>query len=91
MGGLQVGLLDLITAGRPSADSFTRAGYLAAVDACMEPWTMLGKIAARNRLARLPLGICVTDAGRRNPAVGGDGVVVLPGGARDQEALTQMS
>lgn len=30
---------------------------------------MLGKIAARNRFARLPLGICVSDAGRRNPAV----------------------
>lgn len=105
MGGLQVGLLDMITASKPAADTFTRANYLSAVgaradsfwvpdhlnaifpralwqekycaaaklvpsvDACMEPWTMLGKIAARNRLARLPLGICVTDAGRRNPAV----------------------
>src|SRR6478735_6788915 len=39
------------------------------VDACMEPWTMLGHLAARNRLGRLRLGIGVTDAGRRNPAV----------------------
>src|ERR1700750_2436994 len=39
------------------------------VDACMEPWTMLGHIAARNRVGRLRLGVCVTDTGRRNPAV----------------------
>jgi phthiodiolone/phenolphthiodiolone dimycocerosates ketoreductase len=40
-----------------------------SADAAMEPWTMLGNIAARNRIARLPLGMGVTDAGRRNPAV----------------------
>jgi phthiodiolone/phenolphthiodiolone dimycocerosates ketoreductase len=39
------------------------------VDACMEPWTMLGHLAARNRLGRLRLGVGVTDTGRRNPAV----------------------
>lgn len=39
------------------------------VDACMEPWTMLGSLAARHRVARMPLGLCVTDSGRRNPAV----------------------
>jgi phthiodiolone/phenolphthiodiolone dimycocerosates ketoreductase len=39
------------------------------VDACMEPWTMLGHIAARNRVGRLRLGVGVTDSGRRNPAV----------------------
>ncbi|MET0996104.1 MAG: LLM class flavin-dependent oxidoreductase [Mycobacterium sp.] len=38
-------------------------------DASMEPWTMLGHLAARNRLARLRLGVSVTDTGRRNPAV----------------------
>ncbi|OMC34798.1 photosystem I reaction center subunit VIII [Mycobacterium sp. GA-1841] len=105
MAGIQVGLLDLVTASKPAADAFTRANYLSAVglgvdsfwvpdhlnaifpralwqpkycaaarvapsvDACMEPWTMLGHIVARNRIARVPLGICVTDAGRRNPAV----------------------
>jgi phthiodiolone/phenolphthiodiolone dimycocerosates ketoreductase len=105
MTGLRVGMLDLIVAGRPAADTFTRANYLSAaaigvdsfwvpdhlnsifpralwqpkycgaariqpsVDASMEPWTMLGNIAARNRIGRLPLGIGVTDAGRRNPAV----------------------
>lgn len=40
-----------------------------SIDAVMEPWTMLGHIAARNRLGRLRLGIGVTDSGRRNPAV----------------------
>jgi phthiodiolone/phenolphthiodiolone dimycocerosates ketoreductase len=39
------------------------------VDAILEPWTMLGHLAARNRLSRLRLGVCVTDASRRNPAV----------------------
>jgi phthiodiolone/phenolphthiodiolone dimycocerosates ketoreductase len=39
------------------------------LDAYMEPWTMLGHIAARNRVGRLHLGVGVTDAGRRNPAV----------------------
>ena len=42
---------------------------LPTVDASMEPWTMLGHIAARNRLGRLRLGVAVTDSGRRNPAV----------------------
>jgi phthiodiolone/phenolphthiodiolone dimycocerosates ketoreductase len=39
------------------------------VDASMEPWTMLGYLAARNRIGRMRLGVGVTDAGRRNPAV----------------------
>ncbi|MGW0044605.1 LLM class flavin-dependent oxidoreductase [Rhodococcus sp. NPDC003348] len=38
-------------------------------DAFFEPWTALGYLAARNRLARLRLGVGVTDTGRRNPAV----------------------
>ncbi|WP_197375989.1 LLM class flavin-dependent oxidoreductase [Mycolicibacterium baixiangningiae] len=40
-----------------------------AADAFMEPWTMLGRLTARNRLGRMQLGIGVTDTGRRNPAV----------------------
>src|SRR5271163_1564272 len=39
------------------------------VDAVLEPWTMLGHLAARNGVRRLRLGVCVTDASRRNPAV----------------------
>ena len=35
----------------------------------MEPWTVLGSLVGQNRLGRLWLGISVTDAGRRNPAV----------------------
>lgn len=42
---------------------------MPSVDAYLEPWTMLGHIAARNRVARLRLGTSVTDTGRRNPAV----------------------
>jgi phthiodiolone/phenolphthiodiolone dimycocerosates ketoreductase len=38
-------------------------------DAYLEPWTMLGNLAARNRFGRLRLGTAVTDVGRRNPAV----------------------
>ena len=44
------------------------AKLLPKADAYLEPWMMLGNIAARNR-ARLRLGIGVTDTGRRNPAV----------------------
>lgn len=39
------------------------------IDAQLEPWTMLGYLAARNRFRRLRLGIGVTDASRRHPAV----------------------
>jgi phthiodiolone/phenolphthiodiolone dimycocerosates ketoreductase len=39
------------------------------VDANLEPWTVLGHLAGRNRLGRMRLGIGVTDASRRNPAV----------------------
>ena len=39
------------------------------LDAYMEPWTMLGHLAARNRVGRMSLGVSVTDTGRRNPAV----------------------
>lgn len=36
-------------------------------DAWFEPWTLLGHLAAQNRLARFRLGIGVTDAGRAIP------------------------
>src|ERR1700761_8535377 len=39
------------------------------LDAYMEPWTVLGHLAARNRVGRMRLGVSVTDTGRRNPAV----------------------
>jgi phthiodiolone/phenolphthiodiolone dimycocerosates ketoreductase len=38
-------------------------------DAYLEPWTMLGHLAAGNRIGRARLGVGVTDTGRRNPAV----------------------
>src|ERR1700758_5615376 len=39
------------------------------IDASLEPWTLLGHLASRNRFARVRLGVGVTDASRRNPAV----------------------
>lgn len=39
------------------------------IDAQLEPWTMLGHLASRRRLGRLRIGIGVTDASRRHPAV----------------------
>ena len=55
--------------------SIAKPGYLGVaklipkVDAQFEPWTMLGYVASHNRFARLRLGIGVTDANRRHPAV----------------------
>lgn len=45
------------------------ARLIPKIDACMEPWTVLGHLAARNRIGRMRLGVAVTDTGRRNPAV----------------------
>ena len=45
------------------------ARFAPKVDANLEPWTVLGHLAARNRLGRMRLGIGVTDTARRNPAV----------------------
>ena len=38
-------------------------------DACYDPWTVLGLLAARNRFRRLRLGTGCTDTARRHPAV----------------------
>jgi len=40
------------------------AKLLPRPDAISEPWTALGYLAAKNRFARLRLGVGVTDAGR---------------------------
>jgi DNA-binding CsgD family transcriptional regulator len=45
------------------------AKLVPKIDAQLEPWTMLGYLASRKRFARLRLGVGVTDASRRNPAV----------------------
>ncbi|WP_420715810.1 LLM class flavin-dependent oxidoreductase [Mycobacterium sp. 663a-19] len=45
------------------------ATLVPKVDAQFEPWTMLGYLASHNRFARLRLGVGVTDANRRHPAV----------------------
>jgi phthiodiolone/phenolphthiodiolone dimycocerosates ketoreductase len=46
-------------------------------DAYLEPWTMLGYVAAHNRLGRMRLGVSVTDSARRNPAVTAQAVATL--------------
>jgi phthiodiolone/phenolphthiodiolone dimycocerosates ketoreductase len=45
------------------------AKLVPKIDAQLEPWTMLGYLASRNRFGRLRLGIGVTDSSRRHPAV----------------------
>jgi phthiodiolone/phenolphthiodiolone dimycocerosates ketoreductase len=45
------------------------ARVIPKMDAHLEPWTILGYLAGRNTLGRMRLGVAVTDAGRRNPAV----------------------
>jgi phthiodiolone/phenolphthiodiolone dimycocerosates ketoreductase len=45
------------------------AKFVPEIDAQLEPWTMLGYLAARKRFGRLRFGIGVTDASRRQPAV----------------------
>jgi phthiodiolone/phenolphthiodiolone dimycocerosates ketoreductase len=45
------------------------AKLIPKIDAALEPWTLLGHLASRNPFARLRLGVGVTDASRRNPAV----------------------
>jgi phthiodiolone/phenolphthiodiolone dimycocerosates ketoreductase len=40
-----------------------------SLDACYEPWTVLGLLAARTRLRRPRLGTGCTDIARRSPAV----------------------
>lgn len=45
------------------------AKYVPRIDAQLEPWTILGQVAARHRFTRVRLGIGVTDASRRHPAI----------------------
>jgi phthiodiolone/phenolphthiodiolone dimycocerosates ketoreductase len=45
------------------------ARLIPDIDAMVEPWTALGYLAGRHRFNRTRLGTCVTDTGRRNPAV----------------------
>ena len=51
-----------------NTDRIGVARLVPRIDAYLEPWTTLGHLAAKNP-ARLRLGVSVTDAGRRNPAV----------------------
>jgi phthiodiolone/phenolphthiodiolone dimycocerosates ketoreductase len=63
------------------------AKMLPRPDAISEPWTALGYLAAKNRFARLRLGVSVTDAGRRNPAVTAQAAATLHLLTRDRAIL----
>src|SRR4029077_9310639 len=54
------------------------AKLIPKIDAALEPWTLLGHLASRNRFARLRLGVGVTDASRRNPAAPAQAPATLP-------------
>src|ERR1700685_542033 len=43
--------------------------FVPSLDACYEPWPVLGRLSAQTRLLRLRLGVGCTDTARRNPAV----------------------
>src|SRR5258708_16128316 len=43
------------------------AKLIPKIGASLEPWTMLGHLAARNLLRQLRLGVGATDAARRTP------------------------
>jgi phthiodiolone/phenolphthiodiolone dimycocerosates ketoreductase len=62
-------LNSLIPRAIATPDYFGAAKLVPKIDAQLEPWTMLGHLATLNRLGRPRLGVGVTDAGRRNPAV----------------------
>jgi Luciferase-like monooxygenase len=69
---------------------FGGAKLVPKIDAQLEPWTMLGRLAAGNRIGRLRLGVGVTDAGRRNPAVTAQAAAtlhLLTGVARSSELV----
>lgn len=43
--------------------------FVPSLDACYEPWTVLGRLSAQQRLKGVRLGVGCTDTARRNPAV----------------------
>ncbi|OBJ54749.1 LLM class flavin-dependent oxidoreductase [Mycobacterium sp. 1423905.2] len=53
--------------GTPGYVGVTR--YFPRIEAYLEPWTLLGRVAGWNQVPKLRLGVGVTDSGRRNPAV----------------------
>lgn len=62
-------LLGLLPSSVWRPEDVGAARLIPKANAFHEPWTALGYVAAQNKLRRLHLGIGVTDAGRRNPAV----------------------
>jgi len=53
------------------------AKLIPKMDTHLEPWTILGYLAGHNKIGWMRLGVAVTDAGRRNPAVTAQAVASL--------------
>lgn len=62
-------LIGVIPRSIYTAENVAITRLVPDLDACYEPWTVLGHLAARNRFGRLRLGTGSTDTQRRNPAV----------------------
>jgi phthiodiolone/phenolphthiodiolone dimycocerosates ketoreductase len=62
-------LIGVIPRSIYTAENVAIKQLLPDLDACYEPWTLLGHLAARNRLSRVRLATGCTDVQRRNPAV----------------------
>lgn len=62
-------LIGVIPRSIYTAENVAIKRLLPDLDACYEPWTVLGHLAARNRFKRLRLGTGCTDTRRRHPAV----------------------
>lgn len=62
-------LIGVIPRSIYTADQVAIKRLVPDLDACYEPWTVLGHLAARGRLRRVRLGTACTDTERRHPAV----------------------
>jgi phthiodiolone/phenolphthiodiolone dimycocerosates ketoreductase len=62
-------MMSVIPRSLYTADRVATTRIVPSLDACYEPWAVLGYLAARNRLGRLRLGTGCTDTARRDPSV----------------------
>lgn len=62
-------LIGVIPRSIYTAEHVAMTRLVPSLDACYEPWTVLGLLAARNRIGRFRLGTGCTDTARRHPSV----------------------
>jgi phthiodiolone/phenolphthiodiolone dimycocerosates ketoreductase len=70
-------LIGVIPRSIYTADQVAVTRFLPDLDACYDPWTVLGHLAARNRFPRVRLGTGCTDTLRRHPAVSAQAAATL--------------